>query len=354
MTNRVRLRITCDVDSIDCVTGSFVAEGWVTFECKVREGTQDEVISRDDPRIRDGNLLPFIPGSLFKNSIDFVESDSTYEIRSDYLRGYIGYKATLTMVFDYSSLPFDKNVLAIQLQSNPAFVQAWSNRQYEHLPIRAVIAEHDWFWNHDDGDYPNDASFFGLSQALIHQWELATPQIDFLNLEFLMPVGRKPFFIALNFMFPLFCITSLVAVAFAFDVRDLDKRLTVVLTLLLSALAFRVAIYSSLPAINHLTLLDKYILISTLLMSATASEMTLVYNYVSVNTAVGIDKLFFFVVTAIWLFVNLALFFATAFPGIITDSWDGSWKRYADIRDKLRSRYAYVDRVFVGTVGTPS
>ena len=76
--NIVKLRITCDVDEIDEHKGTFVAEGWIAFECKVRSHP-DGPIPREHVDIMSGNLIPFMPTSLFSNSLEHVESDSTYE-----------------------------------------------------------------------------------------------------------------------------------------------------------------------------------------------------------------------------------------------------------------------------------
>jgi hypothetical protein len=277
--NIVKLRITSDIDEIDEHKGTFVAEGWITFECKVRE-YPDGPISRDHNDILNGSIIPFMPTSLFSNSLEHLESDSTYEVKDNIIRGYIGYKSTFPLFFEYSSMPFDKNLLMIKLIQNPAFVRSWGEVVFEHLPVRKNIAEieNDWFWAHFDGEDPNDESFFGLNSALTGLWTPRPPTIDFDNLEFLMPVGRIPLIACINIIIPLFCVVSLAGTAYAFDLSDLPDRLTVVLTMLLTAIAFRLAINESLPVIDHLTLLDKYILSAYLLLSLVATQMTITFR----------------------------------------------------------------------------
>ena len=364
--NVVKLRITCDIDEIDEHKGTFVAEGWITFECRVKN-YEDGPIQGDDDHIMYGNIIPFMPTSLFLNSLEHTESDSTYEVKDNVIRGYIGYKSTLSLFFDYSSMPFDKNYLMLKLIPNPAFVKSWeSNVEYAHLPVRKTIAEleDDWFWAHFDGEDPNDESYFGLNSSLTGLWTLRPPTLDFEQLEFLMPVGRIPLVVGINILVPLFCVTSLAGTAYAFDVAELANRLTVVLTMLLTAIAFRLAVNESLPTIDHLTLLDKYILSAYLLLSLAAAEMTIVYRmdriaappqpeacpstppdapvpagWGGTERAHAADAAFFVAIAATWLGVNLLLLLAYRFPGPLSDSWDLVAARHAARRQIAAGRY---------------
>ncbi len=137
--NIVKLRITSDIDEIDEHKGTFVAEEWITFECKVLE-YPDGPISRDHKDILNGSIIPFMPTSLFSNSLEHLESDSTYEVKDKIIRGYIGYKSTFPLFFVYSSMPFDKKLLMIKLIQNPAFVRSWGEVVFEHLIVLNNIA----------------------------------------------------------------------------------------------------------------------------------------------------------------------------------------------------------------------
>ena len=283
-------------------------------------------------------------------------------------------------------MPFDKNVLMLKLLPNPSFIRNWGEVMYEHLPIRRSVkeTEDDWFWAHFDGDDPNDESFFGLNSSLTGLWQPRPPTLEYEHLEFLMPVGRIPLVASINFLVPLFCVVSLAGTGYAFDVSDLPDRLAVVLTMLLTAIAFRLAINESLPSIDHLTLLDKYILASYLLLSFAASEMTVAYRFhktaaaatttttaaaaAGVNTnaaaaacrpssgaaapgsleqsppggsgwAEALDAAAFRAVAAAWLLANLILLLAYLCPGSLSDSWDGAAARHAARRHIAAARY---------------
>jgi hypothetical protein len=75
-----------------------------------------------------------------------------------------------------------------------------------------------------------------------------------------IPATRKSGFYVLNIATFLAAIVSLSSLSFAFSPDDLPSRMNANLTLLLTAIAYKFVISETLPKINFVTALDKYLL----------------------------------------------------------------------------------------------
>jgi hypothetical protein len=82
-----------------------------------------------------------------------------------------------------------------------------------------------------------------------------------------IPATRKSGFYVLNIATFLAAIVSLSSLSFAFSPDDLPSRMNANLTLLLTAIAYKFVISETLPKINFVTALDKYLLIEIFVIS---------------------------------------------------------------------------------------
>ena len=63
-----------------------------------------------------------------------------------------------------------------------------------------------------------------------------------------------------NIVFLMMCICALALCSFALDADDLGERLNLIITLVLTAVAFSYVVFDNLPNVPYLTYMDKYIL----------------------------------------------------------------------------------------------
>jgi len=75
-------------------------------------------------------------------------------------------------------------------------------------------------------------------------------------------VLRHPEFYVLNLYLPTFLISSSGLIAFVFAVEDFNGRSTVLMTLLLTVVAFKQVITQNLPRLPYITYMDRYALVS--------------------------------------------------------------------------------------------
>eukprot|EP00004_Rigifila_ramosa_P003941 TRINITY_DN1428_c0_g1_i8.p1 TRINITY_DN1428_c0_g1~~TRINITY_DN1428_c0_g1_i8.p1 ORF type:complete len:245 (+),score=41.47 TRINITY_DN1428_c0_g1_i8:509-1243(+) len=121
-------------------------------------------------------------------------------------------------------------------------------------------------------------------------------------------VARNSGYYISNMYFPLFLVVWLAFAAFAIPPTDLADRLTVVLTLLLTAVAFKYIVAQSLPMISYLTMVDTYIVWSLLVLSVVALESVAVSRKFTLSQADEADKFdehWCYALIAVWAAVHL-------------------------------------------------
>ena len=97
---------------------------------------------------------------------------------------------------------------------------------------------------------------------------------DHLPLLFLAPMHgpTQSEFFKWNVELPMGCLTGLSFTVSSIPLDDVQGRLSVTLTLLLTLVAYKLVISAELPAVSYLTILDKYILVCILLLVAVTVE----------------------------------------------------------------------------------
>lgn len=84
------------------------------------------------------------------------------------------------------------------------------------------------------------------------------------RMKFTLNLRRRPEYVLVNIVLPMLVLTSLTSISIGFCTidgpwMDIADRLSV-LTLLLTAVAFKLVMASELPQVSYLTTLDKYLL----------------------------------------------------------------------------------------------
>merc|ERR1712113_959518 len=78
-----------------------------------------------------------------------------------------------------------------------------------------------------------------------------------------------------NVVFFMALISGLTLCSFAVEEVDLGERLAIIITLLLTSVAYQSSVFSTLPNVPYLTLLDKYIVTSFVFMTLVTIETAL-------------------------------------------------------------------------------
>lgn len=109
----------------------------------------------------------------------------------------------------------------------------------------------------------------------------------------------------MNIMIPTFLLGFLGLTAFAFKPGDLDKRLAMVLSVLLASLACKSSISSFMLVQQKTSLLDSYVITSYTLLSLAAFESTIVCACQNLDKIEALDFIFISLYGLLWIVFSL-------------------------------------------------
>ncbi|KXJ08495.1 ligand-gated ion channel 50 [Exaiptasia diaphana] len=117
-------------------------------------------------------------------------------------------------------------------------------------------------------------------------------------------VRRKNGFYLWNVALIVFLITALSFTSFSVPISESADRLSVTLTLLLTAIAFKFVVSQSLPTISYLTLLDMYVISGLVFLFCIAVENGLVVA-LPVKIQKEVDRICLFTAIAIFVLIHI-------------------------------------------------
>lgn len=234
-----------------------------------------------------------------------LKNSATGEVTWD-----IQYRCRFHTEFELSRFPFDRQLLLIKaatvLPQNVVQFVPHSTRQNtqprENMP--------EWCVAHDPtAHFAHVTSSAGVS---FEQYVLC------------LYIQRRYQYYLWNVVFVMSLITAMAALSFTVPVDQTWDRLSVTLTLVLTAMAFKFVVAEKMPRLSYLTYLDKYMSLSFFFLFMIAVENG-VAQYFPRSMWDVIDFYFFTALFIIWTVYN-GLSFFLPMTGLIFPSWESSKK----------------------------
>jgi len=167
---------------------------------------------------------------------------------------------TLPEMFELQNFPFDSQDLTIIQSLNLPFPRA---KLLVNKEAPSLFAEDSFrFKSEFDVTYGNQLHV----KELCSDPSASAAGSIYSRLSFSLNLARKPGFCITNIVLPMAVLTSLTSISIGVKTIDGNRldtgdRLSVTLTLLLTAVAFKLVMASNLPQVSYQTTLDIYILI---------------------------------------------------------------------------------------------
>ncbi|XP_021369969.1 uncharacterized protein LOC110461026 isoform X3 [Mizuhopecten yessoensis] len=120
--------------------------------------------------------------------------------------------------------------------------------------------------------------------------------------------ARRPGYFVWNIFVVTFLICSLAFTTFSVNNNLPQNRLQLSFTLVLTAVAFKSAVNSSLPRISYLTYMDKYLLIAMVMLTAVCVWHAIVSTLATQEKRDRIESVVLTVLAAIYIFYNIGFF----------------------------------------------
>jgi hypothetical protein len=134
-----------------------------------------------------------------------------------------------------------------------------------------------------------------------------------------MKLTRRPEFYLFNIMLINFLIVTISLSVYTIDAQDFATRVGILETNLLTAVAFKFVINSYVPSVPYLTLLDKYMILTFMIMFTTV-VVSFIMSLIDADAADLWNSYFTYAAFGLWVFVHVVIVVAHMF-GLLTPSW---------------------------------
>ena len=160
--------------------------------------------------------------------------------------------------------------------------------------------------------------------SVLDEWDLVTAFVEFMSnsstrmakqgrtyphIIIRLKVRRKWKIYVINILLLLFALTGLSLSAFYLNYEQLGERLGLLITLILTSVAFSIVIQDKLPNVTYLTFMDKYILTSYAFLIVIVIESVLISTVEEdVDKQQDLDQLLFYIFSSLWVIIFGAFF----------------------------------------------
>ena len=249
---------------IDLVAETFKAQIFVQLRFKGGNLNPDLASrSREFPFGPDGkptfrpSALWFLDQLDFNNGVDITIMDKDVIASGDDLLGKVRFEGTFTEHLELEHFPFDTQALTASL--------AFNCRVNGPVPLRVEKSRDMQTYNLDTNNFHLKSVYKLGSSVHVTVGTCGHQPRVFPAINLTILVRRKPNFFVTNVIVPMFIFVPLACMQQAIPLWELADRLGFGLTMLLTTVAFKTSVSSSLPQISYLTLLDKYLLFGALI-----------------------------------------------------------------------------------------
>ena len=255
--------------------------------------------------------------------------------------------------FLLQQFPFDRQVNTLKMLSFTHHLQKWFGPE-EDLPPR-IHADKDWL-SHDV-----------VVKYLDRDWLIEWSDVKVLEveeqwvLEVQWGITRNPLYYLMNFVLVMFVVVQSAALCVAVGPEDFGSRASLVFTLLLSVITFKMVTSSYVPKISYQTYLDLYSMVGLIFIAAVMIENFLLSPFFfpaegRSGLPAKLDAYFVLVFTVLWVSLHVLIVLGAKYKWF-TESWESAKKRENFLHTHAQKAFADVKPVAKSSspgVGAPA
>ena len=163
-------------------------------------------------------------------------------------------KGDFLEVMELEMYPFDQQALTVSI--------GLTTRLDGPFPVKFVADQRAKTSLQPDGFKLVETEYV-CGEVVLLGTETGTEGRRFPRLNISVMISRRPAYALVNVALPLGIVALLAGLQFLVPLEEMESRLSISLTLLLTTAAYKFTISTMVPAISYLTLLDKYVLCSS-------------------------------------------------------------------------------------------
>lgn len=279
------------LSDIDFIASRFRFEGYADFEwCDPRQAYDANSAGRSSRVYFGEKVAPddlWFPDVSIANSVGATEvTERRIEIRSDgTVRISALFNATLAARFDLRKFPFDRQALTIALESF-----SFNRDAIQLNPVPKLVG-------YDDNIFLPEWKMIGVDSRTEEKMQ-ARDSIPYSRAWFSVNIERETGYYVLKLSIPLTLIVMLSWSVFWMNGESLGGRTRISATAFLTIVAYQFAISGDLPKVAYLTLMDKLMIASFVLIALSAIE-NIVSDLISARDSESARRLDF---SSRWIF----------------------------------------------------
>jgi len=250
-------------------------------------------------------LTPVLKREINFNFSNLLEQESYEEWAKKDTHGRVYFRirfvGKFSQKYDLKMFPFDNQSLIIKVSSFRMITDLVLKDHFEgknHLlcPGKDSFTLTDWtLWN-----------ILEVQETQSDPLESSSGTI-YPALEFKMEVSRNYIFYITNVLSIMCCLVLMAGVSFAIPRDDIGDRASVVVTLILTAVAFRFSTNSSVPKVSFLTFLDRYMFSAFGFLSFILLENAVIFK-ISDDNKEELELIFMLLIGVFWVLYNIYSF----------------------------------------------
>ena len=226
------------------------------------------------------------------------------------------YRIVLPVPFDLHRFPFDRQLIKLRLSSFRNDFVKW----YSPLDDTPFRIRNDELWRETEILVVSDNNSWNLDMI-----RSKTSQVEIQSiLSITVGISRRPNYYLTNFVFVIFIIVQAGCSFIAIPYDDFGARSSLILTLLLTIIAFKFVMASYLPVVSYQTYLDRYSVLSIFLIASIILE-NFIIAYVDSSdstSATKIDSIFALTMTSFWVLLHAIICVLAVFPQVLHEPWE--------------------------------
>ena len=243
------------------------------------------------------------------NADNCVVTEETYSKANNIYYAFLNWTVTINEAFEIHQFPFDRQVLKCEIYSSNCKLTQWDKA----IPLYPMA--------------PDDCEF-GVAYSF-DNWVLSDVMVTFgsagedgpWSMACSILAARVPEYYLFNIVGILFLIVMFAASVYAIPISDFSSRVSVNITLLLTAVAFKFVTNTWVPQVSYLTLLDKYTMIAIFMLMVQVLENFIVALRSDHENVDDHDGYFAIIYTVSWILFHVVILIGNKFNWFCK-SWD--------------------------------
>eukprot|EP01083_Nonionella_stella_P063989 166364_1 len=289
------------------------------------------------------DYVPLKMSEIFENKKDIGNTDPQFTYFDKTGTVYMMFVVQCTFVerMELQRFPFDRQFMNMSFNAHIKPVME------EEGPWNWILEYPTWMPPELNDQFNQKFAVRMLSS--ITEYELLEPWVDFdkeeAPLSIRLRVNRLPSYYFGNIVFPNFLIVAGCFSAFVVPREDIADRLSVTVTLMLAAVAFRFIVSLMLPKVSYLTLMDYYLLLGFLALILLIAENAIagIPALEAYGAAIDLYSAIFFAGT--WLIVHFICLGALLSKEFLRISWREMDK--IDREEEEETEFIFADMKYV-------